>query len=307
MKRASLFLASGFTLLNQATVAYCEVTGQTGIPSDTSVEEWESFFSQPNATGSYAFDGYNISGPYPPTGTLSGWEATIQIANVSGEDGGSYLGTSIGIKAPRDLELPTANSSRSNESDWHICVAFWDPLDFKEGVVDDGQDDDGSCSSFLSEECIQAIQRRADQFLRWDNRTQGCGDARTVPRECEDYYSERGIENSSSFGTNLTVLDGRPLMSGRPDTGPRGPANEDESYEKAVRGIWTVMINWSGSDPESSGTDEDDMPGSSVLCLRARNITQGSDEPNAGARLGLNGISTLLIMVFTSSFLTFWV
>ncbi|RSL38159.1 hypothetical protein CEP53_015119 [Fusarium sp. AF-6] len=153
MKTNSALTIWVLTLL-PPTTAYDGDVGVAGPLNDTSVEEWESYFKKPNATGTYTFDTYNVSGPFPPKETVGGWKATIAVAaNVTGDEDPNYPGTSISITAPEDMKLPAINNSRrSNESDWHVCVAFWAPKALNDDAIDDGRDDDGSCSSFLSDD-----------------------------------------------------------------------------------------------------------------------------------------------------------
>ncbi|KAF4457601.1 hypothetical protein FALBO_15183 [Fusarium albosuccineum] len=324
MKTASVLTTWALTLFTHPAAAFDGTIGAGGIPSSNmSVEKWESYFKKPNATGTYTFDAYNVSGPFPPKETLGGWEATIAVANVTGDEDGPYPGTSISIKAPEDVKLPALNSSRSNESDWHVCVAFWSPDVLEDDALDDGQDDDGSCSSFLSDDCIEAIKGQANGFLYWDNEEKKCGSSPMVPKACEDYFSDDVTTVGftckfpvfdivmwqrlipSKVGANLSSLDGSPLISERPDlTGPEA-VDQDEAYENAVRGIWTVMINWGRRDPQSWSTGDDEMPQASLLCLRASNVTAGSENPNAGARLGLDGTFALFIALFASTFLIY--
>ncbi|KAF4970229.1 hypothetical protein FSARC_2694 [Fusarium sarcochroum] len=287
MKIASVLLTLGLVYI-QSVVAYYEVLGEAGIPSNISTEEWDSYFnkSPDNATGSYIFDGYNISGPYSPTDTVDGWEATIKVANITRNDGSSYPGTSIGIKAPR--ELPVLTSSQSEKSDWHVCIDFWAPTTLKYGI-DDRWSDNGSCSSFFSDECVQAMKRSVDSFLYWKDPLGRCGSVAIMPPQCDENYGDKGIENRTAFKANLTTFDGRTLISGRPDNStPRGAASsKDESYEDAVRGIWAVMINWGRYNPDGSMLSESDVAGPTLLCLRAGNVNEDEDSenPNAVARL----------------------
>ncbi|KAM0542643.1 hypothetical protein ACHAPJ_012722 [Fusarium lateritium] len=107
------------TLLAHRVVAFYGAIGEGGELDDISVEKWESWFKNPNATGSYNFDGYNVSAPFPPNETLSGWKATIAVANVTEDESSPYPGTNIAIKVPEDVEPPAKSGRSSNESDWH--------------------------------------------------------------------------------------------------------------------------------------------------------------------------------------------
>ncbi|KAJ3466384.1 hypothetical protein MRS44_007042 [Fusarium solani] len=264
-----------------------------------------AYDGDPNATGTYTFDTYNVSGPFPPKETVGGWKATIAVAaNVTGDEDHNYPGTSISITAPEDMKLPVINNSRrSNESDWQVCVAFWTPKALDDDAIDDGQDDDGSCSSFLSDDCIEALDREGNIYFWNSTDNNGCGLLPDIPEQCEDYFSDDASTYGFSLGANLSLLDGKPLIAVRP--GPTGlGVDEDEAYDNAVRGIWTVIVNWGRRDPTEWRTP-DEMPVASLLCLRAINVTEGSVNPNAAKRLRLDGTFALFIALVASSFLLY--
>ncbi|KAJ4249163.1 hypothetical protein NW762_012498 [Fusarium torreyae] len=199
------------TLLAHRVVAFYGAIGEGGELDDISVERWESWFKSPNATGSYSFDGYNVSSPFPPNETLSGWKATIAVANVTEDESRPYPGTNIAIRAPENVELPAKSGRSSNESDWHICVYFWQPLVLAGDALDDGQDDDGSCTSFLSDECLSALKNISSSSF-WNNKTLRCDDPPRMPSECEDYYHGNSLAHIRSF---KWVQTSPPLMEER--------------------------------------------------------------------------------------------
>ncbi|KAL2691223.1 hypothetical protein Neosp_001604 [[Neocosmospora] mangrovei] len=304
MKTTSALTIWVLALLSPTT-AYDGDVGIAGPPNDINVEEWESYFKTPNATGTYTFDAYNVSEPFPPKETVGGWKATIAVAaNVTGDEDDNYPVTSISITAPEDMKLPAINDSRrSNESDWHVCVAFWTPKALDDDAIDDGQDDDGSCSSFLSDDCIEALNGEGNGYFWNSTNDNGCGLLPDIPEQCEDYFSDDASTYGFSLGANLSLLDGKPLIAVHP--GPNGlGVDEDEAYDNAVRGIWTVIVNWGRRDPTEWRT-ADEMPVASLLCLRASNVTEGSVNPNAAERLGLDGTFALFIALVASSFLLY--
>lgn len=156
-------------------------------PNKMSIEEWQSRFKNPNATGTYAFEGYNVSEPSPANKTVDGWTATIRVANITDDPDADqpYPGIDISVKAPDGMKLPELNSSQTNSSNWHVCMSFWTISRMEDRTTDDAQDDDGDCSSFLSEECIEAL-KDAGIGHSWNGRR--CGNAPRLPRECGDYY-----------------------------------------------------------------------------------------------------------------------
>lgn len=289
-------------------------------PNKMSIEEWQSRFKSSNATGTYAFEGYNVSEPSPANKTVDGWTATIRVANITDDPDADqpYPGIDISVKAPDGMKLPELNSSQTNSSNWHICMSFWTIGRMEDRTTNDAQDDDGDCSSFLSEGCIEALKDAAIGHS-WNGRR--CGNAPRLPRECGDYYiytsrpTETGSRNSSlnSFfqiilltldivGANLSLFDGSTLISQQVHTneGQVGMSQED-AYNGAVRGVWTVMLDWGRQTNFSYSKDDVMQP--TLLCLRARNITNGSKDPNAGARAAVHGPVALFTILLVSALL----
>jgi hypothetical protein len=127
-----------------------------------SINEWQARFEDANATGTCYFDAYNASDGFPPNKTVSGWSATIRVANITDDpdkDSIPYPGTDISIKAPDGMEMPESNST-----EWQACAAFWAPDMLTSGSTGDAQHDDGDCSSFLSKECIVDIKTVASGY-----------------------------------------------------------------------------------------------------------------------------------------------
>ncbi|KAI6775454.1 hypothetical protein HG530_002212 [Fusarium avenaceum] len=271
-------------------------------PNKMSIEEWQSRFKNPNATGTYAFEGYNVSEPSPANKTVDGWTATIRVANITDDPDADqpYPGIDISVKAPDGMKLPELNSSQTNSSNWHVCMSFWTISRMEDRTTDDAQDDDGDCSSFLSEECIEAL-KDAGIGHSWNGRR--CGNAPRLPRECGDYYinTSRPPE-TGSLGANLSLFDGSTLISQQVHTneGQVGMSQKDV-YNGAVRGVWTVMIGWGRQ--TKFVYSKDDVMQPTLLCLRARNITNGSEDPNAGVRVIVHGPVALFISLLVSALL----
>ncbi|WZH48954.1 uncharacterized protein QYS62_010140 [Fusarium acuminatum] len=250
--------------------------GNLGIftsPNKFSIEEWQSLFKNPNATGTYAFEGYDVSEPSPANKTVDGWTTTIRVANITDDPDADqpYPGIDISVKAPDGMKLPELNSSQTNSSNWHVCMSFWTLGQMEDRTTDDVQDDDGDCSSFLSEECIEALKDEA-------------------------------IGHFWNVGANLSLFDGSTLISQKVNTkkGQVGMSQED-AYNRAVRGVWTVMIDWGRQTNFSYSKDDVMQP--TLLCMRARNITNGSEDPNAGARATVHGPMALFITLLVLALL----
>ncbi|KAH7265261.1 uncharacterized protein BKA55DRAFT_685732 [Fusarium redolens] len=271
------------TALISAAIAFDGRYGTNGSPGNMSEQEWQSAFEKPNATGTYKFEAYNVSERFPPNKTVDGWRATIRVANITDdpEDDTPYPGIDISVQAPEGMRVPTLNSSRTNSSDWYVCVAFWGPSRLKDGATDDAQHDDGDCSSFLDEDCLKALNAEAAGYY-WNG--EECTMLPHMPVKCEKYYKDYGPTYGGAPGANLSQFEkGKTLISQRPQTvGRYNAMTQEEAYDYAVRGVWTVMINWGRRDPDTYSLDDVLQP--SLLCLRTRNITRGSEDPNAGTR-----------------------
>jgi hypothetical protein len=308
--------ALSLTILASLAVASNGNLGIVTSPNKLSIEEWQSPFKNPNATGTYAFEGYNVSEPSPANKTVDGWTATIRVANVTDDPDADipYPGIDISVKAPDGMKLPELNSSRTNSSSWHVCMSFWTPSRMKDGTTDDAQDDDGDCSSFLSEECIEALK---DEALGHTWNGERCGTAPQLPRECDKYYiptngpTQTGSRKSSfdsffriilltldAVGANLSSFGGSTLISQSMQTNGQSGMSQEEAYDRAVRGVWTVVFDWGRQTNFSYSKDDVMQP--TLLCMRAKNVTNGSEDPNAGARATVHGPMALFITLLAS-------
>jgi hypothetical protein len=293
--------ALSLTVLASLAVASNGNLGIVTSPNKLSIEEWQSLFKNSNATGTYAFEGYNVSEPSPANKTIDGWTAIIRVANITGDPNADipYSGIDISVKAPDGMKLPELNSSRTNSSNWHVCMSFWTPSRMKDGTTDDAQDDDGDCSSFLSDECIEALK---DEALGHTWNGERCGTAPRLPRECDKYYiPANGPTQTGSLGANLSSFDGSTLISQSMQTNGQNGMSQEEAYGRAVRGVWTVMFDWGRQTNFSYSKDDVMQP--TLLCMRARNITNDSEDPNAGARATIHGPMALFITLLASALL----
>ncbi|KAF4332829.1 hypothetical protein FBEOM_13366 [Fusarium beomiforme] len=273
-------VALPFTAFVSSAIAFDGGYGTNRNPGNMSEQEWQSAFKNPNATGSYTFEAYDVSERFPPNKTVDGWKATIRVANITNdpEDDTPYPGIDIGVQAPRGMKVPALNSNRTNSSDWH--------------------NDDGDCSSFLDEDCLKALNAQAAGYY-WNG--EECAMMPHMPVKCEKYYKDYGPTYGASSGVNLSRFEsGKTMISQRPQTtGKYNAMTQEEAYDYAVRGVWTVMINWGRRDPDVYSLDDVLQP--SLLCLRTRNITGGSEDPNAGARLdGYASMAMMLVLMVTS-------
>ncbi|KAF0641827.1 hypothetical protein FPSE5266_11688 [Fusarium pseudograminearum] len=289
------------TALASSAVAFRGHNG-IGVPPGVNLttNEWQARFEDANATGTYYFNAYDVSDSFPPNKTAGGWSATIRVANIADDpdpESIPYPGTDISIKAPDGMKLPESNSTG-----WQACATFWPPGLLTSGATGDAQHDDGDCSSFLSEECIESIKDSANIYI---NNRQKCGTVPSVPSECKKWYGGSGTTGSGSIGNFSSQFNGSTLFSTRPQLiGSSNVAKtEEEAYEEAVRGVWTVIINWGRRSPLYY--DLGDVLQPTVLCLRARNITEGSEDPSAGTRTAAYAPMALFISILATIVLTY--
>ncbi|KAM0560992.1 hypothetical protein ACHAPJ_003492 [Fusarium lateritium] len=200
-------MKSALTLAAVASsvAAFDGSVGAGGPPGDMSEQDWRSWFKNPNAIGTFAFEAFNVSENFPPNKAVDGWEASIQVANITDDPEADvpYPGIDISIKAPDGMRLPELNSSRTNSSNWHLCLSFWSPDKLDDDATDDAQDDDGDCSSFLSDDCIDALKAQGNAYY-WD------GDKCTrmsssVPEGSKKYYGD-GDTYSATSRPNLPAF-----------------------------------------------------------------------------------------------------
>ncbi|KAG8671538.1 hypothetical protein FPOAC1_004788 [Fusarium poae] len=265
--------------LASSTAAFRGGYGVGGAFENMTTNQWQARFEDANATGTYYFDAYNVSESFPPNKTTSGWSATIRVANITDDpdpESIPYPGTDISIKAPDGMKLPESNSTG-----WQACATFWPPDLLTSGATSDAQHDDGDCSSFLSQECIGAIKASANGYIGNGGR---CTNIASIPSSCEKWYGGLGTTGSGSIGNFSRRFNGSTLFSERPQLigSSEHTKTEEEAYEEAVRGVWTVIINWGRRSSFSYSPGDVLQP--TVLCLRTRNITEGSEDPNAGSR-----------------------
>ncbi|KAM0417781.1 hypothetical protein ACHAPD_004124 [Fusarium lateritium] len=192
-------VALSLTALASSAFAFSGGYGVGGAFGNMTTNEWQARFEDANATGTYYFDAYNVSESFPPNKTTSGWSATIRVANITDDpdpESIPYPGTDISIKAPDGMKLPESNSTG-----WQACATFWPPDLLTSGATGDAQHDDGDCSSFLSEECIEAIKASANNYIGDRGR---CTNTASVPSLCEKWYGGSGTTiGSGSSKSNL--------------------------------------------------------------------------------------------------------
>ena len=95
------------------------------------------------------------------------------------------------------------------------------------------------------------------------------------------------------------MFSGRPLLVGDSER----VQTEEEAYNEAIRSVYMVMINWGRRSSFSWSADDILQP--TLLCLRTRNITEGSEDPNAGTRAAVNAPMALVMSMLAAVLLVY--
>jgi hypothetical protein len=133
--------------------------GPWAVPDVT----FERLMEAPNATSEYPLQAPGISSPFPAPGPIDGWSLSLSVvADVPM----SESNMSLALDHPNDtftgsrlvLQTPTGPDSAVDKS-WSVCVIHWwiDPKNHPAKL----REDDGSCSSVLSEQCVRDLENSA--------------------------------------------------------------------------------------------------------------------------------------------------
>ncbi|XXH06074.1 hypothetical protein Hte_012519 [Hypoxylon texense] len=237
---------------------------------------WDAALAAPNATGTYPMPGFNISGPFSDA-EIPGWTMSIRVSanrethlNDADDKSRYFTGASISVRAPdallRDNQVVLADDLQGGSS-WKVRAYVVDAI--KDKVDEKARDDDGSCASFLSAECIRDWQAA---YVESNDSVLISPDACT--RDIGDGW---GVWASLDY-VPLTAFNGTELFA-RADTDDDDDDDDDDLYADAVQDIWPVMMVYSSTDADNVTRREQ----ARLTCIRARNITEGSAQPDAAA------------------------
>ncbi|KAI1772084.1 hypothetical protein F4818DRAFT_427592 [Hypoxylon cercidicola] len=239
---------------------------------------WDAALSTPNATGTYPMPGFNISGAFSDA-EIPGWMMSIRVStnreshlqnrDDDSNDSRYFTGTSISVRAPdallRDNQVVLSEDLQGGSS-WKVRAYVVDSI--RDGVDEEARDDDGSCASFLSPACINDWQAA---YVASDD--SGPVEPEACTRDLGDGW---GVWATLDY-VPLSAFNGTELFA-RADTEEELDDN-DELYADAVRDIWPVMMVYSSTDANNVTRREQ----ARLTCVRARNITDGSAQPDAAA------------------------
>ena len=294
----------------------------SGSNSTSSGGDLPDYLSPPNATGSYAITGFDLSQPYDAAkSNEKGWSLDIAVATnrvvddvTNNETRGNP--TYLSLKSPEN-----AFESADFDSGWTICGNFWD--------IDDNDlqasflEDNGTCTSVLSDECIADIEQKAVNFTNdgtcpshIEIDTKKCPDFGISNAVCESESSAlclilrllheyKLIHISTARFTGSVAGDLEDSLNNQ--TSAAGsvmlysvlfpyshPANTTETsavYDEVMQKTWPSVVTFYYDD----GNGVKAFP--TVRCLRAKDLAAGSQQPTPleGAA-AVPGVSAALVM-----------
>ncbi|KAK8087572.1 hypothetical protein PG997_002533 [Apiospora hydei] len=252
---------------------------------------------QPNATGIYPLSGPDLTGAVGSQEIADGWspelvdgwswqihvKADIPVNNSEAEAQGKYFtGTQVALHTPPFKENVTDG--------WEVCVMTWETnRDYSDGL----REDDGTCSSVLSEDCRKAITDSVSEAWknssRWYKRCtcpsldelDGCGDPRRHSRRAAQptvIYNATRINEGARLAAEVAdhnprhqFVDGRAIMTNLGGL-PSAERGNLTAYNETGSLAWPAVVVW------GRNTTSDPIV-SPLTCIRASNATTGSQVP----------------------------
>ncbi|KAL2126467.1 hypothetical protein VTI74DRAFT_851 [Chaetomium olivicolor] len=281
---ALLSYASAQTQSPQPSDSYSYARAPWSLPDAT----YDKLMEKSNATSKYPLQAPDTSAPFPAPGPIDGWSLTVSVvADVPMAESPlsvahtfpnfTFTGNRIVLRAP------TGPDSAVDDS-WHICVLQWtiDPYHFEAKL----RDDDGSCSSVVSDQCARDVEKAAAEGYM-DGRTgrrqcfcPGLSTITSCSREEAKALNMKGscIAQDISAANVNSWPDGKynVVSYGGP---PRLPGNQTD-YERVASLAWPMLILWGPSDNATSGGLGSAGVVANLACPRAKGTTlQRSSEP----------------------------
>ncbi|KAK6857398.1 hypothetical protein PG995_007585 [Apiospora arundinis] len=314
------------TVLAETSVAKWGDGGGTVGPGGVNFIEFGRLLDeQPNATGIYPLSGPDLTGAvgsqeiadgWPPE-LIDGWswqihvKADIPVNNSEpwhrGEEaqGKYFTSTQVALHTP---------PFKKNVTDgWEVCVMTWETnRDYSDAL----REDDGTCSSVLSEDCRKAITDSVSEGWKksssWYNRCtcpsldelDGCGDPRRnsrraappavsnrapVPVPATGQQQQRSNERTIVYNATR-INEGARLAAEVADNNPRHQFVDGRAIMTNLGGLpsaergnltaynQTGSLAWPAVVVWGRNTTSDPIV-SPLTCIRASNATTGSQVP----------------------------
>ena len=270
--------------------------GLWGIDAE-SVEKWQSYLGDPDATGTFTLPGFNISQPWSNAEPLD-W--TIKMAvktNMIPPDGVNrnvVTGGMVWIEPPDGLvngDNFTANNEWSPFSLYYTSLGVnipnsEEPLtSFFHRDPDDDSPPDGTCKGILPDRCISYLERSGEaDFLNTDNRQHRIQDQEV----CPGIGATARLDMSSPFNLTKREQDGAAMEynEGWLVSFASGAHPEGNETDYAAHGSQYVPIlfRWMRTDEEGRRHDEPKPKGriASLMCVAVNKAAEGKELPDPG-------------------------
>jgi hypothetical protein len=222
-----LFL--GFLLCRQGLAQGPDFTeDHWGVPSrgrgpwEVNYTSFSNLLDHPNATGEFNLPGPNLTLAYPDAPTDQDWSWTVSVTDdipVIGtgrshpdREGKFFTGTRVRLNIPPYIAA-AANATAQNKSvngydGWEVCVMYWPWDSFSDQAnatfPEKFRQDDGSCSSILTSQCIQDWEALAVERYRPGS---GCGPPiRSLVESCSGLEHGDALNHSGIGMCELTLF-----------------------------------------------------------------------------------------------------
>lgn len=277
------------------------------IPSD----QWPVLMASPDFEGEYAIDGFDISKEYPGE-PMDGWTVSMSVKQIDAdgvidtETGKTiFVGSTLRLNPPEDLvkdAISDAGVFHPHPS-WKISGYRYNL--FRPENRTKLEDDDGSCTSLLTSECISAWEEQAGE-------TWGSSKPVSSVEDCRLEYSaaERPIAYSysrwqddvidSAAARNIDWYEGSEIQL----LASEATGLDDEEMIARVGGFLDmVMITWGYNTSYFGEDDEPQTPTAKLVCTKGLyklNNSEGSgaesensdgNDENDGNDRNDNGVS----------------
>lgn len=262
-------------------------------PYDANSTEFEAVVAASNATGIYKIPGYDVSKPFPGE-PIDGWIMSVAAVDLSqaavlrsysvSDDGeerlvtsDAMIGHSMAIQAPESLIQTKDDGTKvvNTHPSWGMCMwNYGSPSQLQKERWNNPTNkplaEDGSCTGFLSDACIAALEKGAASAYSIadpaDERKGRYGFLTTclslsTPDECGDHGPGGAGSGVPSYGGvpipylngSITNVDGWEFEM---DQGEIYNSTKDlqEFWDSMVLNYWvtvTLMVN-ATADPDAS-------------------------------------------------------
>jgi hypothetical protein len=195
-------------------------------PYDANSTQWLQAVDASNSTGLFNIPGYNVSQSWPGE-PIDGWTLSVAAVDVSlgdlsdieplGYDYERMVGYSMTVKAPDALLKPNTGDSKIVDvnNDWGMCFWNWESPEFGNLSLYNNRDNkplaaNGSCTGFLSDACITALENSGataydllDKPIGPYNTRVRCAEFLDTPAEC----------NGTVGGTTVALSSGKHALN----------------------------------------------------------------------------------------------